>query len=306
MTDWRTVADRVARTVAERVARTRAGRVARTVAGRGVWPTVARREVRGLVRTRTARGGVALVALVFVLGGYVLPTSVRDPTVVDYDALLRGVVAFAVPLFGLLAGYRAIVAERAAGRLALLLSLPHSRAGVVLGTFVGRGCVLVGTLAAGVLGGAALVAYPFGTVEPGRLAVYLGATLLFGLAYLAVGLGLSTLTASPRRATVLTFGVFVLSVVAWPQLPRLVLLGLDYLNLASDGLPDWALFVHGAEPGMLYRRVLDAFVAGVERGSYLGPDAAWYLRGGPAAVLLVGWVVAPTVGGYLRFRGTDL
>lgn len=272
------------------------------------WIPVARKEVRGLVGNRTAKIGVALVALVFVLGGYVVPTSVSDPTMADYDSFLRGIVLFLVPLFGLLLGYRAVVAERAAGRLTLLLSFPHSRSDVVLGKAVGRGLVLVVALSVGVLGGAALVEYPFGTVDPGTAAVYLGATLLYGNAFLSIGVALSTLTASLRRATVLTFGTFFLFVVAWPQLDGFLLQGLEYLNLAEDRLPDWARFLHGAEPSMLYGRVLDSFVTTnrLQSGTYLGVGGPWYLGGETAAVLLFGWVLLPALAGYLRFRGTDL
>jgi ABC-2 type transport system permease protein len=272
------------------------------------WPTVARKEIRGLLGSRTGKAGVGFVTLVFVLGGYLVPTVTAEPTMADYDGFLRGVVLFLVPLFGLLLGYRAVVAERATGRLTLTLSFPHSRADVVLGKAVGRGLVLVGTITAGGCLGAGLVAYPFGSVDLGTLANYLTATVLFGLAFLAVGLGLSTVTASLRRATVFTFGVFFLFAVAWPQLDGVFLQALEYLQLADDDLPDWAVFLHGLEPGMLYRRVLDTFVSPnrLRSGAYLGAPWPWYLRGSLATGLLVGWVVVPTIAGYLRFRETDL
>ncbi|KTG07635.1 hypothetical protein AUR64_02970 [Haloprofundus marisrubri] len=272
------------------------------------WLTIARKEVRGLLGNRSAKAGVALVALVFVFGGYIVPTSVSNPTMVDYDGFLRGIVLFLVPLFGLLLGYRAVVAERAAGRLVLLLSFPHSRADVVLGKVAGRGFVLLGTLTVGVLAGAALVEYPFGTVALDAVAIYLGATALLGAAFLAIGIGLSTLTTSLRRATVLTFAVFFLFVVAWPQLDGYLYMGLEYLNLADETLPDWARFVHGAEPSLLYQRVLDSYVSTnkIRSGAYLGTAGPWFLQGGPAVVLLGAWVVVPTLAGYLRFRGTDL
>lgn len=271
-----------------------------------MWRAIARKEVRGLTGTRLGKYGIAAVALVFLGAGYLLPTAMPEPTTADYAAYLRGVLGVVLPLFGLLLGYRAVVAERAAGRLALLLSLPHSRRAVVVAKFLGRGAVLAATVTAGALGGAALVNYPFGSFEVGTFAVYLVLTLLYGLAFVAVGVALSTLTASTRLATAGAFGVFFAFAVAWSLLPGPLFLGLEYLGWATDRLPDWALFLHGAEPGMLYRRLLDAFVADVNTGPYLGPDAPWYLGGPAAAVLLVAWVVAPVAGGYLRFRVTDL
>lgn len=275
------------------------------------WTTIARKEVRSLFTSRTPKIGVGLVTLVFLLGGYIVPTTVQNPAVMDvtigdYDQFLRGIVVFLIPLFGLLLGYRAVVGERVGGQLALVLSFPHSRADVVLGKALGRGLVLVATITAGTLGAAALVEYPFGTVSLDMLAIFLGATVLYGIVFLTIGIGLSTITVSMRRATILTFGVFFLSAVAWPQLDGYFLDALQYVNLAGDTLPDWARFVYGAEPTLLYQRVMDAFVADVHAGAYLGPSAPWYLGGGTAAVLLVAWALLPALGGYLRFRRTDL
>ncbi|WP_277554033.1 ABC transporter permease [Halobaculum limi] len=272
------------------------------------WLPVARKELRALWGDRTVKAGTALVALGFVFVGYALPTSVPEPTMTDYDASIRELLLFVVPLFGLLLSYRAVVGERTSGRLTLVLSFPHSRGDVVLGKAAGRGVIFAGTTIVGVLLGAALVAYPFGTVDPATLVTYLGATLLFGGAYLAIGLALSTLTASLRRATVLTFGVFFLFAVAWPQLDGLLLQALAYLDLAEETLPDWARFLHGAEPGMLYRRVLDTYVATAASGAsgVSGVESPWYLDGWVAVGLLHAWVVGPTLAGYLRFRGSDL
>jgi ABC-2 type transport system permease protein len=273
------------------------------------WQTVARKEVRSLFSERTPKLGIGLVALVFVFGGYIVPTTVppvSGVTIATLDQILRGILVFLVPLFGLLLGYRTVVGERVGGQLVLLLSFPCSRLDVVLGKAVGRGVVLVGTITAGTLGAAALVEYPFGTVALDTLAVFLGATVLYGVVFLMIGIGLSTVTAWIRRGTVLTFAVFFLSVVAWPGLDAYFLQALQYLDLAGDTLPDWARFVYGAEPTLLYQRVMNTFVADVSAGPYLGPSAPWYLGGGVATVLLIAWVVLPAVGGYAQFRRTDL
>lgn len=272
------------------------------------WSTIARKDIRGLVGSRTGKTGIGLVVLVFLFSGYLVPTTTSNPTMTDYDSFARGIVLFLVPLFGLLLGYRAVVGERATGRLTLTLSFPHSRADIVIGKFVGRGLTLSAALSVGILGGAVLIEYPFGSVTVETLLSYLFATVLFGLAFLAIGIALSALTTSLRQATVLTFGVFFLFVVAWPQLTGFLLQGLEYLNLANNTLPDWAVFVHGAEPSMLYQRVLDSYVSPnkLTSGAALGSVGPWYLQGGPAVLLLAGWIVTPTVTGYLQFRRTDI
>jgi ABC-2 type transport system permease protein len=269
------------------------------------WQPIARKELRALWGDRMIKAGLSLIALVFIFVGYVLPTDIPAPRMADYDAAIRELLLFIIPLFGLLISYRAVVGERTSGRLTLVLSFPHSRGDVVLGKAIGRGIVFAVTVSVGVLVGAALVAYPFGTVHPTTLLIYLGTTLLFGGAYLSLGLALSTLTASLRRATVLTFGLFFLFVVAWPELDGLLLVALRYVDLAGESLPDWARFVYTAEPGLLYQRVLDTYVAGGE-GEMRPADTPWYFRGWVAVSLLHGWVVGPALVGYTLFQRSDL
>jgi ABC-2 type transport system permease protein len=271
-----------------------------------VWRAIARKEIRDLLRPRTGKAGLTLVAMVFVMGGYLLPTAVENPTTTEFTDYMTQAVVLVIPLFGLLLGYKTIVAERVSGRMTLLLSLPHSRGEAVVGKFVGRFTVLVAVVAGGVLLGSALAAYPFGTLEPWVLAGYIAVTLLYAVAFLGIGVALSTLTRSTGITTAATFGVFFLFVVVWTTLRVPLLLALEWLGAATNGLPDWALFVHGLEPTMLYRRVLDGVVQGTQTGPYLGPDAAWYLGPGPGLVLLGAWSVVPVGLGYLRFRRTDL
>lgn len=271
-----------------------------------VWQVVARKEIRALSRTRRRKAGLGLVAFVFVMGGYLLPISVTSPTTTDFPGYMKRAVVLLVPLFGLLVGYKSIVAERASGQLQLLLSLPHSRRGSVFGKFVGRGFILVIVVTIGITIGSALVAYPFGSFEIGTFLAYVFVTLAYGLAYVSIGMAISTLTRSGRRATTATFGVFFLFVIVWTQLRTPFYLALEYLGVADDRLPDWALFLHGLEPGMCYRRIIDAFFANVESGPYLGADAPVYLGEWAALGLLLVWIVVPVGLGYMRFERTDL
>jgi len=270
------------------------------------WRTIAKKDVREVTDSRTVTWGLAFLVFVFFVGGYVLPLNVDDPTTADLPTYMADAVGLLVPLFGLLLGYNAIVEERASGQMTLLLALPHSRLDVVVGKLVGRGAALVAALGGGILLAAALVVYPFGSLDPLALAGYLLATLLFGVAFLGIGIAISTLTASKQTATAGAFGVFFLFVVLWPQLPDILALVLEELGLADGGLPDWALFLHGLEPGMCYERVLEGFWADDPSGAAVGPDAPWYLGEWVALGLLGAWSSGPIAAGYLRFAGTDL
>jgi ABC-2 type transport system permease protein len=268
---------------------------------------VARKELRDVWGSRRTRWLLYAVAFTFVAGGYVTPLSgFPEPSSGDYASFVVGSAALVVPLVGLLLGHRTIVGERASGEMALLLSLPYDRLDVVVGKFLARAGALAAAIAVGVLGGAALVNYPFGSFEAGTVLAYLFGTVLYGVAFVGVGLAISTATTSTAVASSAAFGVFFLFVAVWSRLRGAFTAALDYLGLADGQMPDWALFLYGAEPGMLYRRLVDGFFAGVERGPYLGPDAPWYLGEWAAAALLAVWALGPATIGYLRFRSTDL
>lgn len=271
------------------------------------WVVVARKELRDVRSSRRTRWLLGAVVLLFVGGGYMVPMlGFPEPTSADYASFMVSSAALLVPLVGLLLGHRTIVGERSSGRLTLLLSLPYDRLDVVVGKFVSRVVALGAAIAVGIVAGAALVNYPFGSFEADTVGAYLLGTLLYGAAFVGVGLAISTATTSSAVASSAAFGTFFLFVAVWSQLQGVFRAGLDYLGLAKGTMPDWALFVYGAEPGMCYRRLVDGFFAGVEQGPYLGPDAPWYLGEWVAAILLAGWALGPATLGYLRFRSTDL
>lgn len=270
------------------------------------WQTVARKDFREAMDSRLVSYLLGLVVIVFVLGGYVLPTSVQAPTTGDYPGYMLGAVGLLVPLLGILLGYDSIVGERSSGRLTLLLSLPHSRRDVVVGKLAGRSTVLAIAVGLGVVVGGALVVYPFGSLELVGFAGYLLLTLLYGLAFVGIAMATSTLTTSRQLATAAAFGVYFLFAIVWPQVRTILLFGLDWLGLVDGGLPGWALFAYGAEPGMLYDRIVQAFYDASGSQAAPAPDAHWYLGEWIALALLVCWVVVPVALGYLRFESTDL
>lgn len=274
------------------------------------WETVAKKDFREAMDSTPVSWVLALLLLAFVLGGYVLPFEFLGSgaapglSTSDYPGYMLGATGLLVPLLGILLGYDSIVSERSSGQLALLLSLPHSRRDVVLGKLAGRSLVLALGVGLGTLLGGALVVYPFGALEPLAFLGYVLLTFLFGVAFVGIALAISAWTTSRQVAMATGFGVFVLSAVVWPQLRGVVAVALTRLGLADGGLPGWAAFVHGAEPGMLYARIVRASFDGT--GPATGPDAPWYMGEWVAVGLLSLWVVGPIALGYRRFANTDL
>lgn len=149
-----------------------------------------------------------------------------------------------VPLVALVLAHDAIVGERERNTLGLLLSLPVGRFEVVFAKLLGRSVALVVAVAVGI--GAAVAVGPAEEV-PALLALA-GPTMLLGLAFLSIGLLVSSVTR--RQVTAAS-----LVVIVWFGLVFFYDLGLLGLLVVTDGgLPqDAVTALVVANPAGLYR-----------------------------------------------------
>lgn len=143
--------------------------------------------------------------------------KLTGPSLVTLASLL-------IPLVALVLSHDAVVGERERNTLGLLLSLPVGRTEVVVAKFIGRSLALVCAVAVG-LGAASLM----GGLEGARTLLELaGPTLLLGLAFLAIGMLISSCT---RRQVTAASAV----VVVWFGFVFFYDLGLLGLLVATDG-----------------------------------------------------------------------
>jgi ABC-2 type transport system permease protein len=206
-----------------------------------------------------------------------------------------------MPFVATLLTYGAVAGERDSGSILLSLSLPHSRRDVVLGTFACRAGLVASVTVASMLGAGALVVYPFGELVLGRFLLFLGLTVLFGAVWCGLGLAVSLLAATRRRALVLAFALLFLFVVVWESGIAALQLGLNAVGIVDGELPGVAQFVVGLEPSLLLERATTGFVLSGE--SVAGP---WYMGEWVALGFLVLWVVGPLGLAFFRFDGSDL
>lgn len=202
--------------------------------------------------------------------------KLTGPSLVTLASLL-------VPLVALVLSHDAIVGERERNTLGLLLSLPVGRFEVIAAKLLGRSLALAAAVGLG-LGSAMLVSDPDGART---LLVLMGPTLLLGLAFLSLGLLISTLTR--RQATAAS-----VVVVVWFGLVFFYDLGILGLLVISDGgLPQSAVsaLVVG-NPAGLYRVQMMHEFAGSDVLQELGLTTG--LPGGVATWLLWGaWLLLP-------------
>jgi Cu-processing system permease protein len=204
--------------------------------------------------------------------------KLTGPSLVTLTALL-------VPLVAMVLSHDAIVGERERNTLGLLLSLPVSRLEVTLAKYLGRALALAGSVTVG-LGVAMAVGDPAGART---LAQLLGPTLLLGLAFLSLGMLIST--CSRRQVTAAS-----IVVVVWFLLVFFYDLGLLGLLVISDGAisQQTVSTLVIANPAGLYRMQMMQAFAGPEVLRDLGMTAT--LPGSAAVALLWGaWIVVPSV-----------
>lgn len=264
------------------------------------WRAIARRERRLLLGARLPK--LVLVGLVglVALAAYVYPVVGRDPiTTGRFAGFVQGWLGAVLAPVGVLFGYGAVAREHESGALRLALSMPHGRATLVLGRFVGRAGLLGAAVVAALAVGCVLVVYPFGTLEPVRFLAFAALSVTYGAVWVGIGVGASALVATNRRALVLAVGALFVLVVVWNGLMAATEAGLVRAGVTDGPLRIAVDVAAGLDPG-------SAFGTLVRTLASTGSADVWYE--GPALALpaLLGWLVGPLALGLVRFVRRDL
>jgi ABC-2 type transport system permease protein len=244
-----------------------------------------RLELADALRSRWWAATALVYAIVF---GAFTWLGLRESSVLGFTGLSRVVlnvanaVVLTVPLVALVATSQSVVRARVTGLFELLLTQPVRRSDWLLAAIGARALVLVGPLVVMLL--AALVA-GLG-VAPGdaSLTPLVLRTLAVGgaLCWAFVGLGflISSIAASPERATVLALVVFA----GASALHDFALMG----ALLRTSLPPKLVFGLAATNPVEAARI--AILAGIDPElSVLGPIGFWLANTlGPARALVVG------------------
>ncbi|MFC7156573.1 ABC transporter permease subunit [Halomarina halobia] len=275
----------------------------------GRWLGVARKDFRDAIRSRTLLSLTVLFVL-FVAGASFLFVEVLPLPLNSTGVLLTSLLtptSVLVPLIGLLVGYRAVVGERESGSLKLLLSLPYTRGDVLFGKLVGRAGVVFVSVVVGFLTGAVAVLALLRGFDPSVYLAFLAVTLLYALAFVAIGVGISAATASTTRAAVVAFGAFVLFQFLWGPLNDLLVYAVDgtFPAFGAATAPDWSQFLRRLNPQEAYGAAARVAIGTANRAAEPGSQPL-YLRDELGLPILALWVVVPLALGYRRFRRADL
>jgi ABC-2 type transport system permease protein len=258
------------------------------------WTRLARKNVGDARRSWSLHGTVGLFVLVGGLMGYFSGNVPGGAAV----SLTAGLMSVLVPVVALGLTYESVVGPRTDGSLQFLLALPYGRRDVVAGTYAGRVAVLGAGVVAGYLTFGIAALLTGGSVQPATFLAVASAVLVLGVAFVAIGVGVSAGVRSTTAAGGLGFVAFVLAFGVWGSLPGLIATALNGFSPAPP--PDWAPLFRTLNPVASFR-ILLASVADV------GGAGSGVLDSLPlAAAVLAGWATLAPIAGYLRLRGEDL
>ncbi|MCC6533005.1 MAG: ABC transporter permease [Burkholderiales bacterium] len=262
---------------------------------------IARKELRERLRSRWVLAVAAvftLFALTIAYFGAAQQGTIGFKGIELTIASLVSLAIYLVPLIALILGYDAIVGERERGSLDLLLSLPLTRAELLLGKFLGLASALaVSTFAGFGLVGILLVVQG-GAGAAFHYAGFMLSAILMGMAFLALAVLVSVLSASKTAAS----GIAITLWFAFVLVYDLVLLGV--LVLSEGRLPASVLGAALlANPADVFR-VLNVFSLEQVKTLYgLSTVAAdtltspWLL-----SAAMLAWILLPLALAFRKFR----
>ncbi|NUC74092.1 ABC transporter permease [Haloterrigena sp. SYSU A558-1] len=279
--------------------------------------TVAKKEFEDAVRSRKLMVMTAVFAL-FTFGGAYLAAQLGElfaeigeegaEGTLDFVFALQTPASLLVPIIALMVSYKAICGERESGSLKFLLGLPHTRTDVVFGKVLGRSAVVAASILIGfAVGLGGLVAF-VGSVSIVDYLLFTLITMLFGLVYVCLGIGISSLTRSTTRAAVGAFGLIVFFWIVWSFLLQALLYYVEG-TLIPEQYPGWYIGLASISPDAAYSSALGA----VFDESALTMASAYGVEDLPTIaepwfgfVLLALWALVPLGLGVWRFGRTDL
>jgi ABC-2 type transport system permease protein len=293
---------------------------------------LARKDFEDAIRSKmiwAVMGVFVFLMGIIALGAATDNLSEADPTqVIGVVADVGGLLL--IPIMALLVGYMAIVGERQSGSLRVLFGLSHGRWNVFAGKFVSRLAVIaVASVVASLVGvGIALALF-----QDVPIATFLGfsvLTVLLGMAFTAIAVGVSGVAASRMQAMAGAIGSYVAFTLVWHP----AVTALHYLvegELPGLEAPDWYFFLLGLNPLEAYRAAASELagqfiwpVLGWQNmvedvpeeaasdpeallvSSRVGGELPFYLSEPFAGIVLLCWIVIPLAIGYWRFERVDL
>lgn len=265
------------------------------------WAHVARKDFSDAIRSKMFWGLSLLMILTSYLGLYIAQAIDSGATAEDGVTVLSSPMLLLVPIIGLIVGYMALVGERETGSIRMVLSLPLKRSEVLFGKFVGRTGVVTIPILLGFVVAAPFVYVLYGTFPAIDYAQFATQTVLVGVIFVAIAVGISGSFDTRGKALATVLGVFVLFEYLWQVLPfgLYYLLNGEFPGEQAD--PTWLDFLISLAPSEATQAVADAlYTASISTSQPL------LLQEWVSGVVVLLWILTPLAVGYGRFARANI
>ncbi len=267
---------------------------------------IAGREIREGLRNRWVAAATLLLALLALVLGFLgaAPTGgVAAGRLAVTVVSLASLAIYLLPLIALLLAFDAIVGEAEQGTLLLLLAYPVSRGQVIAGKFLGHAAILAfATIVGFGLSAIALTAFEVPTAAEWRaFAAMLGASVLLGWCFIAIGYLVSVLVAERATAGGVAVGVWLIFVVLYDMGLLGALVATGGQGVIGDVLPA-LLMANPADAYRLFTLVGFEAAASVAGLGTVADSISPLL----ALAALTAWIIVPLGAATLIFARREL
>lgn len=270
------------------------------------WFVIAKKELQDAIRSKVLWVMSLLFFLFIILTTYPIGHSPGTMSTSSFINRLNGPTGLLVPLIALLLGYNAVAGESESGSMKLLLSLPHTRWNVIFGKLIGRSMVLSISISLGFIVATVGILTLYPQVALIDYVLYVLLTIILGITYVGIGIGISAVTKTTAKAGAFVVGVYVLLNILWGWISFAI-----YTNQYgrdpefAEQLPNWYPLIDQLSPSGAFTRVMNPLREGVLT-STMQPENPFYLSWWFAFIILISWALVPILLGNHRFQRIDL
>ncbi len=271
-----------------------------------------RKDVRDSVRS----GVLLSITLLFVLvAGFWAAIQHVPPMYGESDiptstlALLNSMgqpMAFFVPLLGLGISYNSVVGERESGSIKLALGLPNSRRDIVFGKFIGRSVVLTVAILTAYLVVAVIALLTYESFAAIEFILYTVMTVFYGVVYVAIGIGFSSIMNTRSMALAGATGLYTLFQLGWDTVTAILQIVTVGWVPPESGPPDWVVLVYVLNPTAANGYATRAIIPELNAITAHPVSDAFYLQEWVGFPILAAWLLLSLGFGYRRFARTEI
>ena len=217
-------------------------------------------------------------------------------------------VQYLIPIIGLMLGYAAIVGEIERGSMAALLSFPLKRSEILIGKFFGLGGVLSIALLVGFGIAGIMIGANVSRVDVIQYLVFLGASVLLGLVFVAISLLASSFFQNRSISMGMAVFLWFFFTMIWNIIiTGIAMISVDIQTALTEGFPEWYYTVNIINPLSAYATLVSLNVESVSaivtEQAFTYPS--FYSSELMASILLL-WIMASLVLAHVFFKKRDL